>query len=62
MGEREDRHTYTGEVTMGPGFGRDIGNAMVTAGCMVAAAAAAIAVILWEVGKWLWRHLSVAWN
>lgn len=47
---------------MGPGFGRDIDravNAMLVAfllgGCITG-------VAVWELAKWIWRHLSVSWS
>ena len=47
---------------MGPGFGNDIGKSMMAALIVVVIGAAGIAIALWELAKWLFRHLTIGWN
>lgn len=41
--------------------GNDLGNAL--AGMVIAAAVAGgvAAIVLWEIGKWIFSHLSIGW-
>lgn len=47
---------------MGPGFGQDLEKA---AGCFLLAVigiTAVASVVVWELGKWIFQHLTIGWN
>lgn len=47
---------------MGPGFGDEIGKALVTLIVAVALGALVVGGLIAILGQWLFRHLSVGWN
>ncbi len=47
---------------MGPDFGRAIEDGMRAFVLLVLIVGGGIAIALWELGKFLFRHISIGWN
>jgi hypothetical protein len=47
---------------MGVGFGKEFDRAMRVVSITIIVLSILAAISLWELAKWLFRHLSVTWN